>query len=65
MSDKKLFTATEAAKELSVHKRTLVTWLKEGRIPAFKIGFRTRKDWRIEYDVIMNIKKTNTNGYKP
>jgi len=65
MSDKKLFTATEAARELNVSKVTLVRWLKDGNIPAFKVGFKTRKDWRIECEVIMNLKKTNANGYKP
>jgi excisionase family DNA binding protein len=64
MTNKKLFTATEAAKELNVSKLTFVRWLKDGRIPAFKIGFGTRKDWRIEADVIDGIKKMNMNGFK-
>lgn len=60
MSNKNLLTATEAAHELRISKLTLVRWLKSGKVPAFKVGFGIRAEWRIEYDVVMGLKKHNT-----
>lgn len=52
-----MMTATEAARELRVTKLTLVRWLKAGKIPAFKVGFGIRAEWRIERKIIEDIKK--------
>lgn len=44
----KLLTTDEAAGELRVTVRTVYTWLKEGRLPARKVG----KKWLIDSDRI-------------
>jgi excisionase family DNA binding protein len=59
MTTTNLMTATEAAKELRVTKLTFVRWLKDGKVPAFKVGFGIRAEWRIERDVVMAMKKHN------
>lgn len=48
------YRASEAAYMLNIKKLTLVRWIKKGKIPAFKVG--PRADWRIEREVIDNIR---------
>lgn len=41
-----LITLREAAKRLGVHIATLRTWVREGRLPAYRLGARfTRISW--------------------
>lgn len=46
MEDKKVYTLDEVAKILSLSKRTLYTYVKEGRLEAVKVG----KSWRVRKD---------------
>lgn len=45
---KKVLTIKDVAEYLSVHPMTIYKYVKEGRIPAFKIGV----NWRIREDSI-------------
>jgi excisionase family DNA binding protein len=45
---KKILTINEIAEYLKVHPMTVYKYVKEGKIPAFKIG----KSWRIQKDSI-------------
>lgn len=40
----KLYTVTEVAAILKVHRETILRWIAEGKINAFKVG----KEWRID-----------------
>lgn len=41
-----LLTLAEAAARLGVHVSTLRNWVRDGRVPAYRIGQRfTRVDW--------------------
>ena len=41
-----LLTCEEAAQRLGVHVATLRAWIREGRVPAYRLGQRfTRVDW--------------------
>ena len=44
-----VLTPTEVAKKLRVHRDTVLRWLREGRLPGQKLGYRT---WRITEDNI-------------
>lgn len=59
MNTTNLFTASAAARELGVTKVSIVRWIKAGKVPAFKVGFGIRAEWRIERDVVMGMKKHN------
>lgn len=39
-----MYTTTEVAKMLKVHKNTIMRWIEGGKIKAFKIG----RFWRIK-----------------
>jgi excisionase family DNA binding protein len=42
-----LITLCEAASRLGVHISTLRSWVREGRLPAYRLGARfTRVSWR-------------------
>jgi excisionase family DNA binding protein len=47
--DAKVLTVKQVSELLQVHRSTVYKLLKEGRIPAFKIG----SDWRFSTDLIM------------
>ncbi len=42
----KFLTLKEVAEKLSVHRETIVRYIKEGRIPAIKL----KRTWRIPED---------------
>lgn len=42
---RKLATPIEMRGYLRVHEMTLYRWMKNGKIPAFKVGGRWRFDW--------------------
>ena len=42
-----LTTLDEAAQRLGVHVTTLRRWIREGRVPAYRLGSRfVRVDWK-------------------
>ena len=47
MMSAELLTIGEAALRLKVNPQTLRRWIRQGLVPAFKIG---RKEWRIRED---------------
>ena len=51
IKDKGLMTIREAAAYLRVHDMTVYRWIREGRIPAFKIGTWL---WRINRETLDN-----------
>jgi excisionase family DNA binding protein len=48
-NDPKVLTAKEVCKLLQVHPSTVYKLIREGKIPAFRIG----SDWRFSTDLIM------------
>lgn len=42
-----LITPKEASEILKVKSRTISKWLKEGKLPGFKLGKGKRGEWRI------------------
>ena len=45
-----IMTIAECASYLKVHKRTILRWIRKGKIRAFKVGreYRLRKDRVLE-----------------
>lgn len=39
-------TAVEAAQHLKVKRRTLLQWVREGKVPAHKLSGTKRRVWR-------------------
>jgi excisionase family DNA binding protein len=48
-SDAKVLTVMEVSELLQVHRSTVYKLIKEGRIPAFRIG----SDWRFRTELIV------------
>ena len=57
MIETDLYTTTEAANALKISKLTMLRYLQSGKIPAFKVGFGKRKDWRVEKRYIDEIRQ--------
>jgi len=56
-SDQEVLTATEAALYLKVKPRTVLSWAKQGRIPAHPLSGSQRVTWRFlksELDAMLN-----------
>ena len=47
--DHEILTVKEVSELLKIHESTVYKMIREGRIPAFKIG----SDWRFSTDLIM------------
>ena len=56
MADIKVFTLDEVAEILKVTKRTLYNYVKEGKLPAVKMG----KYWRVTEDSLQAFLSTGT-----
>lgn len=56
MTDIKVYTLDEVADILKVTKRTLYTYVKEGKLPAVKMG----KYWRVSQDALEAFISTGT-----
>ena len=56
MVDIKVYTLDEVADILKVTKRTLYTYVKEGKLPAVKMG----KYWRVSQDALEAFISTGT-----
>lgn len=56
MADIKVYTLDEVAEILKVTKRTLYTYVKEGKLPAVKMG----KYWRVSQDTLEAFISTGT-----
>jgi excisionase family DNA binding protein len=55
--DREWLTATEAALHLRVKPRTVLSWAKQGRIPAHPLSGSKRVTWRFlksELDAMLN-----------
>lgn len=44
--EREWMTAAEAAHHLKVKRRTLLQWVREGKIPAHKLSGTKRRVWR-------------------
>lgn len=53
MADTMAMTASEAANELKISVNTLLKWVKEGRVPAVRIGGRKYLFSRVELEKLM------------
>ena len=47
MADKRLFTVAQVAERLQVSERTVLNWLRAGRLQGYRLG-GTKAGWRIE-----------------
>ena len=56
MADLRVYTLNEVADILKVTKRTLYTYVKEGKLPAVKMG----KYWRVSQDTLEAFISTGT-----
>ena len=56
MNDIKVYTLDEVADILKVSRRTLYTYVKEGKLPAVKMG----KYWRVTEDSLQAFLSTGT-----
>ena len=56
MTDIKVYTLDEVADILKVSRRTLYTYVKEGKLPAVKMG----KYWRISQESLQAFISTGT-----
>ena len=56
MNDIKVFTLDEVADILKVSRRTLYTYVKEGKLPAVKMG----KYWRVSQESLQAFISTGT-----
>lgn len=56
MTDIKVYTLDEVADILKVTRRTLYTYVKEGKLPAVKMG----KYWRVTQDSLQAFISTGT-----
>jgi excisionase family DNA binding protein len=56
MADIKVYTLDEVADILKVSRRTLYTYVKEGKLPAVKMG----KYWRVSQDTLEAFISTGT-----
>ena len=56
MTDIKVYTLDEVADILKVSRRTLYTYIKEGKLPAVKMG----KYWRVSQDALEAFISTGT-----
>ena len=57
-SDPEVLTVKEVCELLQLHQSTVYKLIKEGKIPAFRIG----SDWRFRKDLIMRWMAENTKG---
>lgn len=58
MTDLTLYTLAEVAEILKVTRRTLYTYVKEGKLKAVKIG----KYWRVPEETLQQFIATGTEG---
>lgn len=56
MSEIKVYTLEEVAEILKVSRRTLYTYVKEGKLPAVKMG----KYWRVSQESLQAFISTGT-----
>ena len=56
MTDIKVYTLDEVADILKVSRRTLYTYVKEGKLPAVKMG----KYWRVSQESLQTFVSTGT-----
>lgn len=56
MEDIKVYTLAEVAEILKVSRRTLYTYVQEGKLPAVKMG----KYWRVSQDSLQSFISTGT-----
>jgi len=47
MTSEKLWTVSQITEYLDVSERTLLTWLREGKLRGFRLG-GTKAGWRVE-----------------
>lgn len=52
----KVYTILEVAKIFGVTRRSVYSWLKEGKIKAFKVG----REWRFTEEALRDFMKTGT-----
>ena len=58
MSEVKIYTLDEVADILKISKRTLYTYIKEGKLHAVKIG----KSWRVSEENLQSFITTGASG---
>ena len=56
MAEINIYTPEEVADILKLSRRTIYTYIKEGKLQAFKIG----KRWRINEEALKKIASTGT-----
>ena len=61
MADIKVYTLDEVADILKVSRRTLYNYIKEGKLPAVKMG----KYWRVSQDTLEAFISTGTGVADP
>jgi len=57
----KLYTTEQAGKYLIVPTGTVLRWIKEGKLPAFKLG----NNWRISEEALEEFLASGYTGTKP
>lgn len=56
MAEIKIYTLDEVADIVKLSRRTIYTYIKEGKLQAFKIG----KRWRVSEEALKQITTTGT-----
>lgn len=57
MSDTKLITLTEAADRLGVEMTTVRRWVRQGKLPGFKLGGRTYRIKASDVDTFLESRR--------
>jgi excisionase family DNA binding protein len=57
MTTRRLLTTLEVAETLGVRPQTITSWVRQGRIPAIKIG---RKTYRFDPNLIAHLTRQTT-----
>jgi excisionase family DNA binding protein len=55
---RKILTVSDLSEYLQIHRTTIYRMLKEGRLPAFRVG----SDWRFSLDAIEQWQREQTNS---
>ncbi len=50
------YTLAEIAEQLQITRRTLYSWVKEGKLPAVKLG----RQWRVSEEALADFLKKGT-----
>ena len=56
--DLEVYTLQEVQDLLQVTRRTLYTWIKDGKLKAFRAG----REWRVTKETLQEFLRTGTDG---